>query len=103
MEFHTDMASYKELLAQKAKLEQELLEARRRETSDAVKRVRDLIEEFGLEPSDVFQGAKGKPRSAGRGRVPAKYRNPETGETWSGRGRTPNWMKGKSKDAFLIG
>ncbi|WP_408475216.1 H-NS family nucleoid-associated regulatory protein [Paraburkholderia strydomiana] len=27
--------------------------------------------------------------------VPAapKYRNPETGETWSGRGRAPRWIK----------
>jgi DNA-binding protein H-NS len=97
------MASYKELLAQKARLEQELVEARRREISDAVKRVRELVEEFGLSQSDVFPGGKARARGSKRGPVAAKYRDPQTGETWSGRGRTPNWMKGKSKDAFLIG
>jgi DNA-binding protein H-NS len=48
-------------------------------------------------------------RSAGRklGRVPPKYRNPKTGETWSGRGRTARWIvqaeqEGKSREKFLI-
>lgn len=36
-----------------------------------------------------------------------KYRNPYTGETWTGRGKTPIWMqelidKGASKDDFFI-
>jgi DNA-binding protein H-NS len=96
------MASYKELLAQKARLEQELVEARRREISDAVKRVRELVAEFGLSESDVFPGGKTRARGTKRGPVAAKYRDPQTGDTWSGRGRTPNWMKGKSKDSFLI-
>jgi DNA-binding protein H-NS len=25
--------------------------------------------------------------------VAPKYRNPQTGETWSGRGLQPNWLK----------
>jgi DNA-binding protein H-NS len=25
----------------------------------------------------------------------AKYHNPATGETWSGRGRMPTWLKNK--------
>jgi DNA-binding protein H-NS len=40
-------------------------------------------------------------------RVPPKYRNPKTGETWSGRGRTARWIaeaerEGKSRNKFLI-
>ncbi|OPZ61137.1 MAG: H-NS histone family protein [Deltaproteobacteria bacterium ADurb.Bin510] len=39
--------------------------------------------------------------------VKAKYRNPATGETWSGRGIAPRWLQeaekaGKSRDSFLI-
>lgn len=38
---------------------------------------------------------------------PAKYRNPETGETWSGRGRPARWIteleaKGRKRDEFAI-
>ncbi len=38
-----------------------------------------------------------------RGPQPAKYRDPASGETWSGRGRAPAWLAGvKNRDAFLI-
>jgi DNA-binding protein H-NS len=32
----------------------------------------------------------------------AKYRDPATAATWSGRGRVPNWIAGKNRDEFLI-
>jgi DNA-binding protein H-NS len=37
----------------------------------------------------------------------AKYRNPDSGETWSGRGRLPRWMvalieQGAEREDFLI-
>ena len=46
-------------------------------------------------------------KSATRNPVPPKYRNPETGATWSGRGKAPRWVsdaeaEGKSRDSFLI-
>lgn len=39
--------------------------------------------------------------------VPPKYRNPNTNDTWSGRGKAPRWITeaesaGKSRDDFLI-
>ncbi|MCR4470139.1 H-NS histone family protein [Burkholderia sp. SCN-KJ] len=37
-----------------------------------------------------------------RGRVDAKYRHPETGATWSGRGRPPAWIDGKDRAPFEI-
>jgi DNA-binding protein H-NS len=42
---------------------------------------------------------KGQPK----GKQPAKYRNPETGATWSGRGPAPAWLAGeKDRSKFLI-
>lgn len=40
-------------------------------------------------------------------KLPVKYRNPETGDTWTGRGLKPKWLEqalaeGKSLDEFLI-
>ena len=37
----------------------------------------------------------------------AKYRNPKTGETWSGRGRPPRWIsdleaKGRKRQEFAV-
>lgn len=35
-------------------------------------------------------------------KIEPKYRDPETGKTWAGRGRTPKFMQGKDKEAFRI-
>jgi DNA-binding protein H-NS len=39
--------------------------------------------------------------------VAPKYRHPDTGETWTGRGKAPRWLaaaesSGSSRDSFLI-
>jgi DNA-binding protein H-NS len=48
-----------------------------------------------------------KARGGTRGPVAPKYRHPDTGETWSGRGLKPRWLtsamkSGKSLEAFAI-
>jgi DNA-binding protein H-NS len=53
-----------------------------------------------------YTGGK-KARGGPRGVVAAKYRNPETGETWAGRGLKPRWLtaalkSGKSVESFAI-
>ena len=47
-----------------------------------------------------------KPKAT-RAKVAPKYRDPATGQTWSGRGKEPRWLaayakKGKKKDDFKI-
>jgi len=56
----------------------------KKEAAVALERVREAVAEFGFTPEDIF----GKPRRNGRRAAAPKYRNPETGETCSGRGRT---------------
>jgi DNA-binding protein H-NS len=38
-----------------------------------------------------------------RAGVAPKYRDPESGSTWSGRGKPPKWIAGQDRDSFLIG
>ena len=99
------MATYKELKAQAEALLQQAEEARHAEIAAVVAEIRAKMKEYGISVADLKGGAK-KPKS--RGGVAAKYRNPVTGESWSGRGRAPKWLaeevsKGRSKDAFLVG
>lgn len=100
------MTSYKELLKQREALEQQISEARRRELSDAVAQVRSLVSEFGLTPQDVFPAGKGAGktgRSSMAGtKVAPKYRNPTTGETWTGRGKAPKWIQNENREKFAI-
>ncbi len=95
------MATYKELKAQAEDLMKQAEAARRAEIASVAVEIQARMKEYGITPEDLKGGAKA------RTAVAAKYRNPATGESWSGRGRAPKWLaeelaKGSSKEAFLI-
>jgi DNA-binding protein H-NS len=97
-------ASYKDLLQQREALEKAIADARNREVSDAVGKVRALVAEYGLTAQDVFPSGRA-PKAAGTKatvKVAPKYRDPATGQTWTGRGKAPKWIEGKDRAAFAI-
>lgn len=101
------MTSYKELLKQREALEQQISEARRRELSDAVSQVRALVAEYGLTAQDVFPAGKaagksGRSSSTAGTKVAPKYRDPATGQTWTGRGKAPRWIQNENREKFAI-
>jgi len=99
-------SSYKDLLKQREALEQQIKEARRRELSAAISRVRELVAEFELSPQDVFPSIRAaRPAASGGGsgaKVAPKYRNPATGQTWTGRGKPPRWIQNEDREKFAI-
>ena len=94
------MATYQELLAQKEALEKQIIEAKAREKAEGVAKAKAIIEQYNLSASDIFS-RKGAVGSRG-GKVAAKYRNPATGETWTGRGKAPKWIEGQDRSRFAI-
>jgi DNA-binding protein H-NS len=101
------MSSYKELVLQRDALEQQIAAARHRETAEVIAKVRGFVADFDLTVDDVFPA--GKVRTGSRpgvknptGKVAPKYRNPATGDTWTGRGKAPRWIQDKDRSAFLI-
>jgi DNA-binding protein H-NS len=91
------MTSLQELLAQKEALEQQIAQIKKAERADALENARSLIDTFDLTVDELF----GKQKSSGK-TVAVKYRNPETGETWTGRGRAPRWLEGKNREDFAV-
>lgn len=99
------MATLKELLSQIESLQSQVSEVRQREVSEAIAKVRGIVDEYQLTPSDIFPNARaGKttPAKKASGKVAAKYRDPISGKTWSGRGLAPKWLAGKNKEDYLI-
>ena len=86
------MANLNELLAQKAALEQQIVEAQRSQKAEAIAQVKSLMAEHGLTLADLGSRSLAAPRRSAN-KVAAKYRNTATGDTWSGRGLQPNWLK----------
>ena len=97
------MSTYKELLEKKAALDAEIEAARKEEIGAAVSMVRELIAEFDLTERDIFGGSRSSASSLKvKKPVAAKYRNPATGETWTGRGKAPKWIDGQEREKYLI-
>lgn len=87
------MASLQELIAQKEALEREIERTRHQDRSDAIAKVRALMDQYGLTVADLSTRVSAKPRAGKGNKVAAKYRNAATGESWSGRGLQPKWLK----------
>ena len=87
------MASLQELIAQKEALEREIERTRNQDRSDAIAKVRALMDQYGLTTSDLSTRGNAKSRAGKGGKVAAKYRDTASGDTWSGRGLQPKWLK----------
>lgn len=90
--------SYKELLAQREALEAQIEAARKQEVSDVIAKVRSLVADYGLTADDIFAAKRTYKTSASE----PKFRDPATGKTWTGRGKPPDWIKGKDRSAYAI-
>ena len=90
------MSSLQDLLAQRAEIEKQIADVQREARADAVAKVKAMMAEFGLTAADIT-GKVASVRAAGvvkpTGKVAAKYRNAATGDSWTGRGLQPKWLK----------
>jgi DNA-binding protein H-NS len=90
------MSTVAELMAQKAEIEKKIADAQREERASAIAQVRSLMAQHGLTVADLASRSASAPRAAAGkavSKVAAKYRDAVTGNTWSGRGLKPNWLK----------
>lgn len=93
--------TYAEYVEQITKLQSLAEAARQNEINDAIKQIKELMTVHGVTVADLSSARSAKPAKA-RSTVAAQFKNPETGETWTGRGRAPRWLQGKDKEQFRI-
>ena len=102
------MATYQELIAQKAALdkqkadlEKQIAETLKAERSGVINQIKAMMADHGITVTDLSNRVGRPPKAANAaGAAPAtaprkvapKYRDPSTGETWSGRGLKPKWL-----------
>lgn len=105
------MTIYHELLAQLDSLDEQISDALRAESVEAIDTVRRLIAGYGLTAKDCGFDERAAPTATVtqiKPRAPSatKYRGPN-GETWTGRGRRPSWLgslieDGHSCEEYLV-
>lgn len=99
------MSTYQEVMNQISELQKQAEVLRRQELAEVISEVKAKIAEFGLSAAELGLSTKSATRTGKT--VAAKYRNPATGETWTGRGRMPKWIQtaesqGHKKEDYLI-
>ena len=116
------MSNLIDIQSQIQKLQKQADEIKSREFDKTVEEIRAKMDAFGITAKDLqtvkrgTRGAKGKKTPVARkasgkgpskgGTVAAKYHGPN-GETWTGRGLTPRWLKslleqGRTKEDFAV-
>ena len=58
--------------------------------------------ELGFSLDELIGGKQDAETKKMRTPVAAKYRDPVSGATWTGRGRSPAWLVGKNKEDYKI-
>ena len=95
--------SYAEPLKLQERIEAAISERRSEDAQATKEALRAMAEKAGFDIKELF-GKRGSPKGSGV----AKYRNPkDISQTWTGRGRKPNWLvdavkKGSKLDSFKI-
>ena len=93
------MTDLQSLEATQATLMAQIKTAKDTARAEALTQVRALMKEHGFKLKDL--------NTAPRLKAKAKYRNPATGETWSGRGKVAGWLAqavatGKQREDYAI-
>ncbi len=100
------MPTLQELLDQKAALDRQISDAKRASRAEAIAQVRTLMTEHGLTPADLAASVQKRAagaRTGSRQKVAPKYRDPESGATWSGRGLKPKWLTEQLANGKQVG
>lgn len=95
------MSEYKEKLQQIERLKQEAEELRKKELQGAIAKIKEIMVEYEITFNDLSRVIR-PGRSIRSAAAPAQFRDPETGKTWSGRGRQPAWFDSSNPDKFRI-
>ncbi len=110
--------TFQQIQKQIEALTREAQNLRKKEISDVVARIKEAIAVYGLTAQDLgLAGTRGRPPKVKSVAAPAptakktrkvkvKYRD-NAGNTWTGRGSRPRWLRdalagGKSIESFLV-
>jgi DNA-binding protein H-NS len=96
-----EVESIADLEAEKAKLEDQIESRKEAEKQHVCGEIAKVMAQYTVDIDYLaaFLGVKYKRRGS---KAKPKYKDPMTGKTWSGRGKTPVWIRGKDFKKFLI-
>jgi len=95
---------YDELRAKAAEILAQAEQVKAEERQKTIDTVRVMISTYGITAKDLGLDKSPKAKSGPKpgNKVSPKYRDPQSGATWSGRGKTPRWINGADRSQYAI-
>jgi DNA-binding protein H-NS len=95
---------YEELQAKIADLQAQAEQVRREERQQAIDMAKTMISTYDITARDLGLDKAPKVKSGPKPgqKLAPKYRDPLSGATWSGRGKTPKWINGFDRSQYAI-
>ena len=95
---------YEEIQSKIEELKVQAEMVKREEKQQAIDMARAMIQSFGITAKDLGLDKSPKAKTGPRPgqKVVPKYRDPQSGATWSGRGKTPKWINGADRSQYAI-
>jgi DNA-binding protein H-NS len=94
-----DKMTLKELLDLESKVQKAIAAVRDRERAQLKEKMAELAKNHGFSVNELFGGMRaGRGPGKGKSLGVAKFANPDDkSDTWTGRGRKPNWLLDRLK------
>ena len=95
---------YDELRAKAAEILAQAEQVKTEEKQQAMEACRAMIDCYGITAKDLGLDKSPKSKTGPKpgNKVSPKYRDPASGATWSGRGKTPKWINGTDRSQYAI-
>lgn len=95
---------YEEIQAKIEELKAQAEQVKAEEKAQSIAMARTMISAYGITAKDLGLDKSPKVKTGPKpgNKVAAKYRDPLTGATWSGRGKTPKWISGFDRSQYAI-
>jgi DNA-binding protein H-NS len=95
---------YEEIQSKIEELKAQAEMVKREEKQQAIDMARTMISAYGITAKDLGLDKAPKVKTGPKpgNKVAAKYRDPQSGATWSGRGKTPKWINGADRSQYAI-
>lgn len=103
---NVDKMSYRELLELQGAVASAIVSRKEEEKAELKRKLAELADQSGFAMDELFGSRRGRKPTSGGSAI--KYRNPkDASQTWTGRGRKPNWLvealkKGQKLDNFQV-
>lgn len=102
-----DKMTYRDLLDLQESLAKAIVARKEEEKNELKRKLAELADQSGFAMDELFGSRRGRKSGASNSSA-IKYRNPkDSSQTWTGRGRKPNWLteaikKGQKLESFLV-